>query len=80
MSQVLANYTRMADYLSVAQIYLRGNFLLKEPLKREHIKTRLLGHCGTCPDINFACAHLNRAIIDYGHNPAEITNWVWESR
>lgn len=63
MSEVLSKFVRAADYLSAAQIYLRGNYLLQEPLKFEHIKTRLLGHWGTCPGINFTYAHLNRAII-----------------
>jgi xylulose-5-phosphate/fructose-6-phosphate phosphoketolase len=63
MSNVLDKFIRAADYLSAAQIYLRANFLLEEPLKPEHIKPRLLGHWGTCPGINFTYAHLNRAII-----------------
>jgi xylulose-5-phosphate/fructose-6-phosphate phosphoketolase len=65
MNQVLAKFIRAADYLSAAQIYLRGNYLLTEPLKKEHIKPRLLGHWGTCPGINFTYAHLNRAIIEH---------------
>ncbi|MEZ4104064.1 MAG: phosphoketolase family protein [Candidatus Paceibacterota bacterium] len=64
MNQVLKKYIRAADYLSAAQIYLKDNFLLQEPLKKEHIKTRLLGHWGTCPGINFTYAHLNRIIIE----------------
>ncbi len=63
MSNVLAKFIRATDYLSAAQIYLRANFLLEEPLRPEHIKPRLLGHWGTCPGINFTYAHLNRAII-----------------
>jgi len=63
MSHVLDKFIRAADYLSAAQIYLQANFLLEEPLKPEHIKSRLLGHWGTCPGINFTYAHLNRAII-----------------
>lgn len=63
MYKALSEFIRAADYLSAAQIYLRDNFLLEEPLKREHIKPRLLGHWGTCPGINFTYAHLNRAII-----------------
>ncbi len=55
-------YWRAANYLSVGQIYLYENPLLKEPLKREHIKPRLLGHWGTTPGLNFIYAHLNRAI------------------
>lgn len=53
---------RAANYLSVGQIYLLGNPLLREPLRREHIKPRLLGHWGTTPGLNFVYAHLNRAI------------------
>jgi len=53
---------RAANYLSVGQIYLLDNPLLKEPLKREHIKPRLLGHWGTTPGLNFIYTHLNRAI------------------
>jgi xylulose-5-phosphate/fructose-6-phosphate phosphoketolase len=65
MNQVLEKFIRATDYISATQIYLRDNFLLKEPLKREHIKPRLLGHWGTCPGVNFTYAHLNRAIIDH---------------
>lgn len=53
---------RAANYLSVGQIYLRANPLLKEPLCREHVKHRLLGHWGTSPGLNFIYAHLNRII------------------
>src|SRR5579863_7308392 len=55
-------YWRAANYLSVGQIYLFDNPLLKEPLKREHIKPRLLGHWGTTPGLNMLCVHLNRVI------------------
>ncbi|HWT78348.1 MAG TPA: phosphoketolase, partial [Candidatus Methylomirabilis sp.] len=55
-------YWRAANYLSVGQIYLLDNPLLKEPLKREHIKPRLLGHWGTSPGLNLLCVHLNRVI------------------
>lgn len=55
-------YWRAANYLSVGQIYLYANPLLQEPLKREHIKPRLLGHWGTTPGLNFIYAHLNRVI------------------
>jgi len=54
---------RAANYLSVGQIYLMGNPLLREPLRPEHIKPRLLGHWGTTPGLNFVYAHLNRAIM-----------------
>ena len=55
-------YWRAANYLSVGQIYLRDNALLREPLRPEHLKPRLLGHWGTTPGLNFIYAHLNRAI------------------
>ncbi len=54
---------RAANYLSVGQIYLLDNPLLREPLLPEHIKPRLLGHWGTTPGLNFIYAHLNRAIM-----------------
>jgi xylulose-5-phosphate/fructose-6-phosphate phosphoketolase len=57
---------RAANYLSVGQIYLYDNPLLKEPLKLEHIKPRLLGHWGTTPGLNFIYAHCNRVIRKYG--------------
>jgi xylulose-5-phosphate/fructose-6-phosphate phosphoketolase len=53
---------RAANYLSVGQIYLLDNPLLREPLRPEHIKPRLLGHWGTTPGLNLAYAHLNRVI------------------
>jgi xylulose-5-phosphate/fructose-6-phosphate phosphoketolase len=53
---------RAANYLSVGQIYLMGNPLLREALRPEHVKPRLLGHWGTTPGLNFMYAHLNRAI------------------
>jgi xylulose-5-phosphate/fructose-6-phosphate phosphoketolase len=55
-------YWRAANYLSVGQIYLYDNPLLKQPLSRDHIKPRLLGHWGTTPGLNFLYAHLNRVI------------------
>ena len=55
-------YWRAANYLSVGQIYLLDNPLLREPLKPAHIKPRLLGHWGTTPGLNFIYAHLNRVI------------------
>jgi xylulose-5-phosphate/fructose-6-phosphate phosphoketolase len=58
-------YWRAANYLSVGQIYLYDNPLLKEPLRPEHIKQRLLGHWGTTPGQNFIYVHLNRLIRDY---------------
>ncbi|NKK69725.1 phosphoketolase [Rhizobium leguminosarum bv. viciae] len=59
---LIDRYWRAANYLSVGQIYLLANPLLREPLKAEHIKPRLLGHWGTTPGLNFIYAHLNRLI------------------
>ncbi|ADG98815.1 Phosphoketolase [Segniliparus rotundus DSM 44985] len=59
---------RAANYLTVGQIYLMGNPLLREPLSPEQIKPRLLGHWGTSPGLNFVYAHLNRAIVEHGSN------------
>src|SRR5438132_13354101 len=61
-------YWRAANYLSVGQIYLFDNPLLKVPLKLEHIKPRLLGHWGTTPGQNFIYAHLNRGIKQHDLN------------
>jgi xylulose-5-phosphate/fructose-6-phosphate phosphoketolase len=61
-------YWRAANYLSVGQIYLYDNPLLREPLKREHIKPRLLGHWGTTPGLNFIYVHLNRVIREHDLN------------
>jgi xylulose-5-phosphate/fructose-6-phosphate phosphoketolase len=58
-------YWRAANYLSVGQIYLLDNPLMRQPLLPEHIKPRLLGHWGTTPGQNFVYAHLNRAITDH---------------
>ena len=58
-------YWRAANYLSVGQIYLLDNPLLREPLKLEHIKPRLLGHWGTTPGLNFVYVHLNRVIKEH---------------
>src|SRR5918911_2851437 len=55
-------YWRAANYLSVGQIYLLDNPLLREPLTPEHVKPRLLGHWGTTPGLNFLYVHMNRAI------------------
>ncbi|MEV5408819.1 phosphoketolase family protein [Thermopolyspora sp. NPDC052614] len=57
-------FWRAANYLSVGQIYLLDNPLLKEPLEPRHIKPRLLGHWGTTPGLNFCFAHLNRIILE----------------
>jgi xylulose-5-phosphate/fructose-6-phosphate phosphoketolase len=59
---VVDAYWRAANYLSAGQIYLLDNPLLAEPLNREHVKPRLLGHWGTTPGLNFVYAHLNRVI------------------
>lgn len=66
-------YLRAANYLSVGQIYLFDNPLLKKPLKIEHIKPRLLGHWGTVPGLNFIYVHLNRIIKDHDLNMIYIT-------
>jgi xylulose-5-phosphate/fructose-6-phosphate phosphoketolase len=60
--QLLDAYWRAANYVSVGQIYLLDNPLLREPLAAEHVKPRLLGHWGTTPGLNFLYVHLNRAI------------------
>jgi xylulose-5-phosphate/fructose-6-phosphate phosphoketolase len=61
-------YWRAANYLSVGQIYLYDNPLLKEPLRLEHVNSRLLGHWGTTPGQNFIYVHLNRIIKQYDLN------------
>jgi len=66
-------YWRAANYLSVGQIYLYDNPLLKQPLKLEHIKPRLLGHWGTTPGLNFIYVHLNRIIRQYDLSIINIT-------
>jgi xylulose-5-phosphate/fructose-6-phosphate phosphoketolase len=66
-------YWRAANYLSVGQIYLYDNPLLREPLRPEHIKPRLLGHWGTTPGLNFIYAHLNRIINKYDLSVIYIT-------
>jgi xylulose-5-phosphate/fructose-6-phosphate phosphoketolase len=88
--QLIDAYWRAANYLSVGQIYLLDNPLLKEPLSAEHVKPRLLGHWGTTPGLNFIYVHLNRVIrqrdlnVIYiagpGHGgPALVAN-VWLER
>ncbi len=59
-------YWSAANYLTVAQIYLQDNALLREPLRREHIKPRLLGHWGTSPGLSLLYVHLNRLIRETG--------------
>jgi len=66
-------YWRAANYLSVGQIYLIDNPLLREPLRPEHVKPRLLGHWGTTPGLNFIYAHLNRVIRNWDLNAIFVT-------
>src|SRR6266496_304401 len=66
-------YWRASNYLSVGQIYLYDNPLLKKPLGKEHVKPRLLGHWGTTPGLNFLYVHLNRLIRKYDLNMIFIT-------
>jgi xylulose-5-phosphate/fructose-6-phosphate phosphoketolase len=61
-TDLLNRYWHAANYLSVGQIYLMDNPLLREPLRKEHVKPRLLGHWGTTPGLNFVYVHLNRMI------------------
>ena len=66
-------YWRAANYLSVGQIYLYDNALLKKPLKLEHIKPRLLGRWGTTPGLDIIYVHLNRVIKEHDLNVIYIT-------
>ncbi|HHM05340.1 MAG TPA: phosphoketolase family protein [Gammaproteobacteria bacterium] len=66
-------YWRASNYLSVGQIYLLDNPLLREPLSLEHVKPRLLGHWGTTPGLNFIYVHLNRIIKRYDLNMIYVT-------
>ncbi|NDP48791.1 MAG: phosphoketolase family protein [Sulfuriferula multivorans] len=66
-------YWRAANYLSVGQIYLLANPLLKQPLERAHIKPRLLGHWGTTPGLNFIYVHMNRLIKQHDLNMIYVT-------
>jgi xylulose-5-phosphate/fructose-6-phosphate phosphoketolase len=66
-------YWRAANYLTIGQIYLQENPLLREPLRAEHIKPRLLGHWGTSPGLSFIYAHLNRLIQDTDANVIYLT-------
>ncbi len=65
-ARLLDAYWRAANYLSVGQIYLLDNPLLREPLRPEHTKPRLLGHWGTTPGLNFVYVHMNRVIRNWG--------------
>src|SRR6516225_7366039 len=58
-------YWRACNYLAVGMTYLRDNPLLREPLKQEHVKNRLLGHWGSSPGLSFTYIHLNRLIKKY---------------
>ncbi|MGP0102662.1 MAG: phosphoketolase [Solirubrobacteraceae bacterium] len=71
--QLLDAYWRAANYLSVGQIYLLANPLLREPLRIEHTKPRLLGHWGTTPGLNFVYAHMNRVIRERDLNAIYVT-------
>ena len=64
--QKMDAYWRAANYLSAAQLYLLDNPLLREPLRREHIKKKIVGHWGTVPGQNFVYVHMNRAIKENG--------------
>jgi xylulose-5-phosphate/fructose-6-phosphate phosphoketolase len=70
---LLDGYWRAANYLAVGQIYLLANPLLREPLRHEHVKPRLLGHFGTVPGLNLVYVHLNRAIRERGLDAIYIT-------
>ncbi len=61
-------YWRTANYLSIGQIYLRSNPLMKEGFNREDVKHRLVGHWGTTPGLNFLFGHVNRFIRDHNQN------------
>jgi xylulose-5-phosphate/fructose-6-phosphate phosphoketolase len=71
--ELIHAYWRAANYLSAGQIYLMGNPLLREPLRSEHIKPRLLGHWGTTPGLNLIYAHLNRVIRNWDLNMIYVT-------
>src|SRR5512146_1087488 len=73
LAQKMNAYWRAANYLSVGQIYLYDNPLLKKPLTLEHVKPRLLGHWGTTPGLNFIYVHLNRIIKQYDLNIINVT-------
>jgi xylulose-5-phosphate/fructose-6-phosphate phosphoketolase len=73
LSKQMDAYWRAANYLSVGQIYLYDNPLLKKPLTLKHIKPRLLGHWGTTPGLNFIYVHLNRVIKERDLNVIYIT-------
>ncbi|KAF8474819.1 phosphoketolase [Kalaharituber pfeilii] len=80
-------FRRCADYIAASMIFLCDNILLKQPLKHEHVKSRLLGHWGTCPGLNLVYAHLNLLIQKYnmdmifvvgpGHGAPAILASLW---
>ena len=63
--ELMNAFWRACNYLSVGMIYLKDNPLLKEPLKTEHVKQRLLGHWGASPALSFVWVHLNRLIVKH---------------
>jgi xylulose-5-phosphate/fructose-6-phosphate phosphoketolase len=71
--ELIDAYWRAANYLSVGQIYLLDNPLLREPLRAEHVKPRLLGHWGTTPGLNLLYAHMNRVITQRDLNALYVT-------
>jgi len=71
--ELIDAYWRAANYLSVGQIYLLDNPLLREPLRAEHVKPRLLGHWGTTPGLNLLYAHMNRVIRERDLNALYVT-------
>nr|MDT0665915.1 phosphoketolase [Micromonospora sp. DSM 115978] len=71
--RLLDAYWRAANYLAVGQIYLLDNPLLREPLRKEDVKRRLLGHWGTTPGLNLIYAHMNRVIKKYDLDAIYIT-------
>jgi xylulose-5-phosphate/fructose-6-phosphate phosphoketolase len=73
MLERIDSYWKAANYLSVGQIYLCANPLLRQPLLAEHVKRRLLGHWGTTPGLNFVYAHLNRVIQERDLNVLYVT-------
>ncbi|MGA7988881.1 MAG: phosphoketolase, partial [Candidatus Dormiibacterota bacterium] len=72
-TDAVIRYWSAANYLTVAQIYLLSNALLREPLKAEHIKPRLLGHWGTSPGLSLVYVHLNRLIRRHDVNAIYVT-------
>src|SRR5690625_3938663 len=71
--EAIHRWWRAANYLSVGQIYLMGNPLLRNKLKPEDVKPRLLGHWGTTPGLNFLYAHINRIITERKQETLYIT-------